>query len=78
MFEIYYEICILKTPPVWIIIEEPLRKNKNKKNNTLSKDGRDDQCVKILAVKPRVKRPFLSRSTNGWKDNIKPNDKYVD
>jgi hypothetical protein len=31
-----------------------------------------------LVGKPRLKRPFLSRSTNGWKDNIKPNDKYAD
>ena len=44
----------------------------------MTNDGRDEHCVKTLAGKPRVKRPFLSRSTNGWKDNIKPNDKYAD
>ena len=66
MLEIYYEMRVLKTQPVWIIIEEPLRKNNNNNNNnnTLSKDGRDDQCVKILVVKRTGERITLSRMIN--------------
>jgi len=50
----FYEMRVLKTPPVWIIIEEPIRNNNNNNNNnnnTLSKDGSDDQCVKSLVRK---------------------------